>query len=129
MGHMTPDAEWFEKGLIALDEPLTPPGKLYEQAGKLLEQKKLGEALLAYSRAATRGAGEPFAEGAEKKASELLGGLDDAAADVAKLIHAGNIPQAAKANTALRARYGPFAERQFREFEGQIKDARSPTGK
>ena len=125
MGHEHPNAYWFEQGIEALDEPLTPPEELLEQAAEFEKRKKLGEACLAYTRAAARGAGKDFAEEAAEKVAALRAGYDDQVARVRELIDGGKMEKAAAENAALKHRYGPLAAEQAKAFTQEINRTKS----
>jgi hypothetical protein len=125
MGHTHPDGEWFAKGIEALDEPLAPAGELYELAAELEEKNKLGDACLAYGRAAVRGAGESFADGAGEKADVLRKSFDQQVRRVRGLIKEANWTKAAAENTTLKARYGVLAADQSKAFADEIKKGKA----
>jgi hypothetical protein len=125
MGHTIPDAGRFEEGIEFLDSPLAPPETLYEQAAAFEKRKKLGDAGLAYARAAVRGAGRPFADDAWARARELRRGYDGQVERVRRLIDEGKLEKAVNENAVLKQRYGPMALQQVRAFIDEIKAARS----
>lgn len=125
MGHAMPDAMWFAKGLKALDETLAPPAELYEQAVALEKKNKLGDACLAYGRAAVRGAGEPFAAEAARKATALRKAFDQQVVRVRGWIKEGNWARAAAENAILKGQYGPLAVEQFNRFADEIKKGKT----
>src|SRR5688572_27229626 len=116
MAHTVPDAGWFDKAIAALDEPLAPPAKLFEQAQKLTEKKKPGEACLAYGRAAVRGAGQPYAAEAVRKSMAIRKQYDATVAEIRAFIDKGKLDAAAKLNDAMKSLYTTLAERQATEF-------------
>ena len=121
MGHTHPDGEWFGKGIDALDEPLTPPDELYDQAAALEQKNMLGDACLAYGRAAVRGAGEPFADEAGKKADALRKSFGQQVRLVRGWIKDGDWAKATSENALLKSRYGPLAAEQVKAFAEEIK--------
>lgn len=71
-GHTHPNAEWFEKGIAAIEAPLVEAGKAaWGNAQKLEASGKAREALAAYALASTRGHGQPFQATARAKIDEL----------------------------------------------------------
>jgi hypothetical protein len=72
MGHTTPPADWFEKGIVSLDAPLVAAAAgLHATALKLERAGKRREALEAYVKSALHGRGQPFFESARGKIAEL----------------------------------------------------------
>ena len=125
MGHTIPDAARFEEGIQFLDSTLTPPETLYEQAAAFEKKKKLGDAGLAYARAAVRGGGEPFAADAWERAQALRKGYEQQVERVRALIDEGTLEKAVNENAALKQRYGPMALEQVKAYIEEIKVARS----
>lgn len=121
MGHTIPDATWFTKGIEALDATLAPPAELYTRAAALEKKNKLGEACLAYGRAAVRGAGEPFAAAAAQKAASLRKACAQQVVRVRGWIKERNWARATAENAILKGQYGPLAEPQSKAFAEEIK--------
>jgi hypothetical protein len=71
-GHTHPNAEWFEKGIAAIEAPLVDAAKAAWADGQKLEASgKARDALAAYARAAGRGFGQPFQAPARAKVDDL----------------------------------------------------------
>lgn len=67
--HSAPNAEWFEKGIVALDAPLPVAAKTtFSNAAKNEKGGQLGAALEGYGRAAAHGGEQEFAAEAKTKA-------------------------------------------------------------
>ena len=73
MGHGQPPVDWFEKGIIALDEPLTiRTQKGFNQAVSMEERKQLGKALAGFKKATQcRVSDDEFIKLAEDKVAHL----------------------------------------------------------
>ena len=125
MGHTLPDAAWFGDGVEALDAPLTPPEQLFEQAAAHAKRKQLGDACLAYARAAVRGAGEPFATEAAEQARVLRARYDEQVERVRGFLAERKFEKAAAENAVLKRQYGPMAAEQVIAFTEEIKRARA----
>lgn len=125
MGHALPDASWFERGIAALDAPLTLPEELFEQAAGHAKRKQLGDACLAYARAAVRGAGEPFAAEAAEKAEALRVGYAAQVERVRGFIDDRKFEKAVAENAVLKRQYGPMAAEQVKAFVEAIKLAKA----
>src|SRR6185369_5263961 len=93
MGHTTPSAEWYEKGIDALDAPLESPSQLHERATSLDNQKKPGEAYFAYARAAARGGDADFVKEAGPKADAIY---KDYSGQVARVVPPAQVGAADK---------------------------------
>ncbi|MDH3585300.1 MAG: hypothetical protein OER86_13940, partial [Phycisphaerae bacterium] len=69
MAHRSPPADWFAKGIAALDQPLgKEAAKTHKLAGSLEKRGQFGRALAAYTKAAAHGKGQEFAEDAAARA-------------------------------------------------------------
>jgi len=104
MGHerpVGPNAPWFDKALLTLDQPLAPKAaSLFEAAQKAEAQGKLGEAMGGYEKSLQRGRGAPT-EGPAREALRALREKRDAGIAAAK----GDV-EAMKYEAALAALLG-----------------------
>jgi hypothetical protein len=129
MGHQPPPAEWFDKGLDALDAPLPAADALAKQAADFDKQSKAGDAYLAYARAAGRGDGD-VAKDADAKADALYAEYSKQVAKAVEAVKGGRADQAAAEVRALRARFGPMAEVRAAGLDEEVKGkAARPTGR
>jgi len=112
LGHKLPDASWFEKGLMALDAPLRAAATAsFEEAKTLEKRRKLGEAALAYSRAARQGDDEEVVRQAQSAVRRLEEQYDPTLASLKAQIEAGEFATARKEMVELRGTWGAvFAE-------------------
>ena len=96
MGHESPNAEWFEKGIIALDAPLAAAAKSGLNNVARSEERGLpGAALVIYGRAVVHGAQQEFAAEANTKYEALRKQFDDEVAGVEDLLRSGDASAAA----------------------------------
>jgi hypothetical protein len=134
--HQDPPLEYFEKAILALDEPLAAQAKkLYDEAVAADNAGKYGEAMQAYARAAARGKGKEFAAGAVTRIAELKK-MRQAAWD--KAIEALTAKQYDAAVTGLNDMIKKFADIDARQklaeiekdpaIQGEIKAARDKAG-
>lgn len=126
MGHTTPPAEWFDKGLDALDAPLASAADLAKQAADFDKQGKAGDAYLAYARAAARGGDVAEAKEWDTKAAALYAEYSGRVAKAAEAVKAGRADPAAAEVKALRVRFGPMAEARAAALSDALKPKPAP---
>ena len=125
MEHSAPNAEWFEKGIVALDAPLTAAAKTtFTNAAKNEKGGQLGAALEGYGRAAAHGGDQEFAAEAKTKADELRKQYDEEVAKVEQLIQAGNATEAKTALAQLRRRWGKGATEDAQRLDASLRAPR-----
>ncbi|MCE9555439.1 MAG: hypothetical protein K8T91_18985 [Planctomycetes bacterium] len=122
MEHSAPNAEWFEKGIVALDAPLTAAAKTtFSNAAKNEKGGQLGAALEGYARAAAHGGDQEFAAEAKTKADALLKQYDEEVAKVEELIQAGNATEAKTTLAQLRRRWGKGATEDAQRLDAALR--------
>lgn len=90
MGHTTPNAEWFEKGIVFLDSPLKAAAPVaFSSAQKAEKAGKLREALAGYLKAASHGRGEKFEAEAREKGKDLRARLEATSREAFAKLSAG----------------------------------------
>jgi predicted esterase len=114
MGHEVPPAEWIDKGLTFLDEPLVAGAKaLHAQALALQKRDKPGQALKAFLKVAARAPDQPFGKEALEKAVAIEKKRDEQFAAAQVLVDAGNGREAV-----------PLLEKFLRDYEDPSGAAR-----
>lgn len=114
MGHDIPPADWLEKGLVFLDEPLVAAAKkLLAQAQATLKRGKAGQALKAFQKVAERTTDAALAREATDAAADLERKRDEQLAAAREKIEAGKGPEAV-----------PLLEKLLRDYEDASGNAR-----
>lgn len=114
MAHEVPPADWVEKGLVYLDEPLVAAARaLHTQALAFQKRGKLGAALNAFRKAAARAPAEPFGKESAEQAAELEKKRVEQLDAARELIDGG------KGLDAV-----PILEKLLRDYDDAAKEAR-----
>jgi hypothetical protein len=125
-GKGLPLAEWFDKGITALDAPLASAAqKKYRDAQTAESKHLLGDALSLYRLAAAHGDKQSFVADAQAKADQLNQQYDDNLKETQSLIANKQFPQAIDAVHKFQARWGALAAGKGRDLIQQIDKARS----
>jgi dienelactone hydrolase len=91
MGHALPNAEWYEKGILALDAPVKAAApSLFDAARKMEERGKRGRLLAAYRQAAACAIEGDIVDKSVERITALKTEYDAAIAELEKLLTAGN---------------------------------------
>ena len=110
MSHEVPPGDWVEKGIVYLDEPLVSAAKaLHAQALGLRKRGKLGQALLAFRKAAAHALVDPLGKEAAEQAADLEKTRDEQLAAARDLMDAGKAVEAVPILEKLLRDYGPSA--------------------
>lgn len=124
-GHTPPPMEEFDQGLTFLDAPLmSKVDALYKNAVDLEKRKKLGEACIAYERAAVRGADKPFAADAATKGAAIRKMYAEKLAEVRTLITGDQPTKATSAIAQLKTAFGPLADKDADALVAEATEAR-----
>ncbi len=130
MGHTPPPADWFEKGIEALDAPLRAIAtEQFSQGQRLLDRSQFGKALDAYRRAAFHGQGLEFSDQARTEYEKLLAQYEEAKATIRKQLKAQEFKEATKALTVLRKQWGQIAQADAKALTVALREARKSEGK
>ena len=114
MAHEIPPPDWVEKGLIYLDEPLVAAARAsYTQALAFQKRGKLGQALNAFRKAASRAPGESFGKESAEQVADLEKKRDEQLEAARELIAGGKGPEAV-----------PILEKLLRDYDDAAKEAR-----
>jgi len=125
MDHTSPNAEWFEKGIVALDAPLRATAKTtFTNAAKNEKGGQLGAALEGYGRAAVHGGEEEFAAEAKSKFETLRKQYNEELAKVEELAAAGDAAGAKTALAQFRRRWGKQGADDAKRIEEELKGMR-----
>lgn len=109
-GHEAPSAEWFAKGLDALDAPLREAAQNeFERGKELLAKEQFGKALPLLQAAAAHGFNEPFAAEAEQAFQGLKVRYDSELKPLEELAAEGPSPQLSRHTADFRKRWGEAA--------------------
>ena len=127
LAHDIPDAQWFEKGIVALDRPLGAKAKKAYLRGVGFEKsKRFGDAWLAYTQAYIRGGDQDFVDQARDQAGEIRGACQGQIDQVKQLIADGQLPQAAAALGKVKRQYKPLLSDEVEALFKQISGLRKP---
>jgi hypothetical protein len=127
MGHEFPDADWFEKGIVALDTPLAALAQArYDAAVEAEKKRKLGEACLGFESAARHGKDKPFVPDARSRGAAVRKKYQQQLASIEKLIEAKQFDRAAPAIRQLKQDYSPLSDETADELLERIKQLRKP---
>ena len=125
MGHGAPDAEWFEKGMVALDAPLHAAAESqYQAATKAMNRNQLGPALEGFRRAVLHGEAGDYVADAKEKFRELHAQYESEVSEIQKMIEANDFSDAIRSVTGLKRQWGPFAEKEGQRLIDEITAAR-----
>ena len=125
-GSSTLDAEWFDKGIVALDAPLASAAQQKYKDAQAAEKKHLiGDALILYRAAAAHGRDQPFAADAQAKSDLLNQQYNDDLNQIQSLIADKKFTEAIDATHKLQARWGTLATDKGRDLLVQIGKART----
>jgi hypothetical protein len=126
LAHELPDAEWFDKGLAALDAPVFDGAEdRYKQAIESEKKRKLGEAMLAFESAARHGGDKSFVKDASERGSKLRAKYDAQLALVQQLIESKQADKASLAVRDFKATFAPASSDRADELLELIKALRA----
>ena len=124
MEHTSPNAEWFEKGIVALDAPLKAAAKTtLTNAAKNEKRGQLGAAMEGYGWAAVHGGEEEFAAEAKSKFEALRKQYGEELTKAEELATAGNAAGAKTALAQFRRRWGKQGADDAKRIEEEVKGA------
>lgn len=127
LSHEMPDAEWFDKGLAALDAPVFELAEdRYKQAIDLEKKRKLGEAMLAFESAARHGGEKPFVKEASERGSKLRAKYHAQVTEIQKLLDANQPDKASLAVRDFKTNFAPASTDRADELLEMIKALRAP---
>ena len=128
LSHELPDAEWFDKGLAALDAPVFDGAEdRYKQAIDLEKKRKLGEAMLAFESAARHGGDKSFVKNASERGAKLRAKYDAQLAAIQQLIGSNQLDKASLAIRDFKADFTPASTDRADELLDKIRKLRTPT--
>jgi len=127
--HEIPNAEWFEKGIAALDQPLAKSAsKSLRLAVGLQLNKKYGRALLEYTKAYVHGMDQAFAAEALSKANAIRDQYQQEIDKVTQMIQDKQDNQATAVLRRIKLQYQKIAQSDYERLNKQIREQRK-TGK
>jgi predicted esterase len=125
MGHQPADGEWFNKGIVALDQPIVDgAADRFNQAMLLEKTRKLGDAMLAFESVARHAAGKSFEADAKQHAADLRKKYTQQVAQIQSSIDQHQTREASAAIQKLRTDFGAAAAEQIETFLVQIRQPR-----
>lgn len=124
LGHAPPSAEWFEKALNFLDEPLRVEAeKAWQKVANLESAGRLGQALEACTKAATHGGDADFVSEATAKMKALHQQYNQVKADLGKTF-ADNPARGVRALEMFRRDWNPVNKDDLESLTEQLHKAR-----
>lgn len=109
MGHSMPPSEWFEKALLAVDEPLKLNlKKQYDSALRAEKSKRYGEAALGFLRAAMHDESQPFSADAKEQFAKIRTMFDEDQEKVETAIDNGKYADATKYLNKFKLRWASY---------------------
>jgi hypothetical protein len=121
-----PAAEWFNKGIVALDAVLAAAApQKYKDAQSAEKKNLMGDALSLYRLAAAHGENQAFVPNAQAKADQLNQRYNDNLKEIQSLIADKKFPQASDAVHKLETLWGKLAVDKGSELLKQIAKAQS----
>ena len=125
MGHAAPDAEWFEKGIVALDAPLHAAAEEnYKAAITAMNRKQLGEALEGFRRATLHGEEGDYLSDAKEKFQELNAQYRAQIEELETMIEEEDFSAATRGISALKRAWGQAVEKDAQRLIDTITAAR-----
>lgn len=119
------DAEWFEKGVAALDGPVYDEAEATYQGGINLEtQKKFGEAMLAFESAARHGKDQAWVKDATTRGAALRKKYDAQLATIRKQIDDRKFDEAGPALRQFKTDFAPVSSDPAAELLEKMRVAR-----
>jgi len=125
LAHDIPDAQWFEKGIAALDAPLVATAKkAYRRGAGFEKRKRFGDAWLAYTQAYLRGGDQDFVDQARDQAGEIRRACRGQVDQVKQLVADGQLAQANAALRKIKQQYKPLLSDEVEALFKQISGLR-----
>lgn len=125
MAHSAPNAEWFEKGIVALDAPLRQAAAQQYELAKTAESRNQKDAALeGYMQAALYGGENDFVTDAKQKYLALQAEYDEQVRAVEAAIEAKNLTEANQLLADFRRTWSKFGLNDAKRLAIEIREAR-----
>ena len=124
--HGKANAEWFEKGIQAMDAPLRKAAfQVFRSAAQLEQRRSLGRAMVEYRKAMTHGGQEEFVDEARSRLEKLEAQYIKSFDEISVLINEGQLKQAVVSLAKFRKEYGESARVDANSLADAIRKKRT----